>query len=68
MITWTARTSPDVLVNFDFATPDMVTGIRHVTTVPQQALFLMNSPLVIDLARRLVAMPDFVDNRTMRPG
>ena len=52
---------PDVLVNFDFATPDMVTGIRHVTTVPQQALFLMNSPLVIELARRLVAMPDFVD-------
>jgi len=52
----------DVLVNFDFATPDMVTGIRHVTTVPQQALFLMNSPLVIDLARRLVAMPDFVEN------
>jgi len=40
----------------------MVTGIRHVTTVPQQALFLMNSPLVIDLARRLVAMPDFVDS------
>jgi hypothetical protein len=52
----------DVLINFDFATPDMVTGIRHVTTVPQQALFLMNSPLVINLARRLVAMPDFVDS------
>ena len=50
---------PDVLVNFDFATPDMVTGIRHQTTVPQQALYLMNSPVVIDLARRLVAMPDF---------
>jgi len=49
-----------VLVNFDFATPDMVTGIRHQTTVPQQALFLMNSPLVIDLARRLVARPEFV--------
>ena len=46
----------DVLINFDFATPDMVTGIRHVTTVPQQALFLMNSPVVIELARRLVAM------------
>jgi hypothetical protein len=40
----------------------MVTGIRHVTTVPQQALFLMNSPLVINLARRLVAMPAFVDS------
>jgi len=51
----------DVLVNFDFATPDMVTGIRHQTTVPQQALFLMNSPLVIDLARRLVARPEFVE-------
>ena len=53
---------PDVMVNFDFATPDMVTGIRHVTTVPQQALFLMNSPLVINLARRLVAMPEFKEN------
>ena len=52
----------DVLINFDFATPDMVTGIRHQTTVPQQALFMMNSPLVIDLARRLVAMPDFVES------
>lgn len=49
----------DVLINFDFATPDMVTGIRHQTTVPQQALYLMNSPIVIQLARRLVAMPDF---------
>ena len=52
---------PDVLINFDFATPDMDTGIRHVTTVPQQALFLMNSPIVIELARRLVAMPDFLE-------
>ena len=51
----------DVLINFDFATPDMVTGVRHQTTVPQQALYLMNSPIVIQLARRLVAMPDFVD-------
>jgi hypothetical protein len=38
----------------------MTSGIRHQTMVPQQALFLMNSPLVIDLARRLVAMPAFV--------
>jgi len=51
----------DVLINFDFATPDMVTGVRHQTTVPQQALFLMNSPIVINLARRLVAMPEFVE-------
>ena len=51
---------PDTLINFDFATPDMTSGIRHQTMVPQQALFLMNSPLVIDLARRLVAMPAFL--------
>jgi len=51
----------DVLINFDFATPDMVTGIRHQTTVPQQALYLMNSPQVINLAKHLVALPEFVD-------
>ena len=49
----------DALINFDFATPDMVTGVRHQTTVPQQALFLMNSQLVIQLARQLAARPDF---------
>jgi hypothetical protein len=51
----------DVLVNFDFADPAMVTGQRYQTTVPQQALFLMNNPLVINLAKRLVAMKDFKD-------
>jgi hypothetical protein len=49
----------EVLVNFDFANPDLPTGRRHDTTVPQQALFLMNSPLVIEQAKRLVALPDF---------
>jgi len=50
----------DVLVNFDFANPDMPTGRRHDTTVPQQALFLMNSPLVIEQAKKLVALPEFL--------
>jgi hypothetical protein len=49
----------DVLINFDFANPDLETGRRHETTVPQQALFLMNSPLVIEQAKRLVAVPEF---------
>ena len=49
----------DVLVNFDFANPDMPNGKRHDTTVPQQALFFMNSPLVIEQAKRLVALPEF---------
>jgi len=49
----------DVLVNFDVANPDLPTGQRHETTVPQQALFLMNSPLVVEQAKRLVALPQF---------
>jgi hypothetical protein len=49
----------DVLVNFDFANPDLPTGRRHDTTVPQQALFLMNSPLVVEQAKRLAALPEF---------
>jgi hypothetical protein len=40
---------------FDFANPDMSTGERMLTTVPQQALFMLNSPFVIEQARSLVA-------------
>jgi hypothetical protein len=39
---------------FDFASPDATSPQRYVTTVPQQALFLMNSPFVIEQSRRLV--------------
>ena len=49
----------DVLINFDFANPDLPSGRRHETTVPQQALFLMNSPLVVEQAKRLVALSEF---------
>src|SRR5882762_1471507 len=49
----------DVLINFDFANPDLPSGRRHETTVPQQALFLMNSPLVVEQAKKLVAQADF---------
>jgi Protein of unknown function (DUF1553) len=38
---------------FDFAVPDATSPKRFVTTVPQQALFLMNSPFVQDQAKRL---------------
>jgi hypothetical protein len=38
---------------FDFAIPDATSPRRFVTTVPQQALFLMNSPFLHDQARRL---------------
>jgi hypothetical protein len=38
---------------FDFAIPDATSPRRFVTTVPQQALFLMNSPFLHQQARRL---------------
>jgi hypothetical protein len=40
---------------FDFAVPDATSPRRFVTTVPQQALFLMNSPFLHQQARRLAA-------------
>jgi hypothetical protein len=39
---------------FDFAVPDATSPRRFVTTVPQQALFLMNSPFLHDESRQLV--------------
>jgi mono/diheme cytochrome c family protein len=49
---------PEVFNHFDFANPDMENGKRHQTTVPQQALFLMNSPLVVEQARNVVERPE----------
>ncbi|MFP6900824.1 MAG: DUF1553 domain-containing protein, partial [Opitutales bacterium] len=53
---------PDALAVFDAADPNLVVGARKLTTVPTQALFLMNSPLVIEqsrhLAKRILAHPD----------
>ena len=51
----------DAFVNFDFANPDMVNGKRYETSVPQQALFLMNSPVVIEQAKKLVALEEFAE-------
>ncbi len=41
----------DVLNLFDFPDPNTVKGNRDVTTVPTQALYLMNSPFLIDQSR-----------------
>ncbi len=46
---------PPFLEVFDFADPEVTTGQRDTTTVPTQALFLMNNPFVIDLAQRTAA-------------
>ena len=54
----------EVLNTFDFASPDMPTGKRYETTVPQQALFLMNSPLVIEQVRNVVERKEFKQQKT----
>ena len=41
---------------FDFAVPDATSPRRFVTTVPQQALFLMNSPFLHEQTRQLTAL------------
>ncbi|MBX3439711.1 MAG: PSD1 domain-containing protein, partial [Planctomycetaceae bacterium] len=51
---------PSILRMFDFANPDLHTPERPETTVPQQALFLMNHPLVLEQARSLAALTNEV--------
>jgi hypothetical protein len=49
---------PGMLRSFDFASPDQSAERRPQTTVPQQALFMLNSPLVIQQAQSLAARPE----------
>jgi mono/diheme cytochrome c family protein len=49
---------PGLFRTFDFASPDVSTPQRYTTTVPPQALFLMNSPFVIQQAKRFANRPD----------
>ena len=49
---------PGVFRTFDLASPDASTPQRHATTVPQQSLFLMNSPFVQGQARALASRPE----------
>jgi len=58
------RNPPELLIQFDFPNPNVPTGKRFVSIVPQQSLFLMNSPLVIETARKLVHRPEFMDMNT----
>ena len=42
---------PEMLGTFDMADPNLIVGKRDVTTVPTQALFLMNNPFVLNQSR-----------------
>ncbi len=44
---------PGLFRTFDFASPDTSNAQRYRTTTPQQALFMMNSPFVLDQAKAL---------------
>jgi len=50
---------PGLFRTFDFPSPDVSNPQRFVTTVPQQALFMLNNPFVVEQARALVSKPDF---------
>ena len=41
----------DIFEVFDFANPNLVVGNRNTSTLPTQALFLMNHPMVIKQSR-----------------
>lgn len=49
---------PGVLRAFDFAIPDQSVERRPRTTVPQQALFGLNGPFVMEQAQRMIARPE----------
>ncbi len=49
---------PGTLRAFDFANPDLHSPQRPATTVPQQALYLMNSPFVAEQAKAVAARRD----------
>lgn len=52
---------PGVFKTFDFASPDTTSPRRFMTTVPQQALFFMNSPFSVEQARFIADRKEFQD-------
>jgi hypothetical protein len=52
---------PSVFRAFDFASPDQSVACRPHTTVPQQALFALNSPFALEQAKALAARTNVVE-------
>jgi len=55
---------PNLLNAFDFASPDQHAPKRFITTVPQQALFFLNSPFVAEQCRTLAASQEITSAPT----
>ena len=51
---------PDAYRIFDFANPDMTAPNRVLTTVPLQALYLMNNPFVVVQSRNISSRPELL--------
>ncbi|RYG46990.1 DUF1553 domain-containing protein, partial [bacterium] len=49
---------PGTFRTFDFATPDSTSARRFQTTVPQQALFFLNSSFAVQAAQAVAALPE----------
>ena len=52
---------PDILLQFDVSNPDQPNTKRTSTVVPQQALFLMNSPLVASVVQKISQRPEMIE-------
>jgi len=57
---------PGLFRTFDFANPDTHSAQRFTTIVPQQALFLLNSPFVIEQARSLAGRSEIQSSADAR--
>ncbi len=55
------RDLDEMLKTFDFANPNSTAGQRFTSTVSQQALFMMNSTMLADLANQIVSRKEFKD-------
>ncbi len=49
---------PGLFRTFDYASPDAHSPQRFITTVPQQALFLMNNPFVLQQSEAVAGRPE----------
>jgi len=53
-------------LTFDFANPDAHVAERYQTTIPQQSLYLMNNPFVVEQTRALLRQPEVAAAKTPR--
>jgi hypothetical protein len=54
---------PGLLRTFDFPSPDATSAQRDNTTVAPQALYLLNGPLAVDCARKVLARPEIAGEK-----